>query len=248
MSTSHVGLRINPDKLARVTIVHEDEDLLIVGKPGTIAVHGGAGEARATLIDLVAEAYEAPVDLHLVHRLDKGTSGIVAIAKSRDAKLEISRAWADAQKLYLAVVFGSLSGPRVLTDPVEHRGELRSAETRLVPIAALDRLEPAACLVRIELLTGRTHQIRQHFAEAGHPVAFDDQHGDFAKNRALHKSGKALGLSKKTLLLHAVSLELNHPRSGRRMRFTLSPPWAEAVLRASSALSSTPELISRSLG
>ncbi len=239
--------RIDAARLSRVRVLFEDDFLLIVDKPGSIAVHGGANNPKATLLEVLAKAYGLPVELHLLNRLDRGTSGIVALAKDAEAAREVQARWEDAEKRYLAVVFGEV-GVSTLTERVEHKGELRAAETRITPIAELDRISPKAMLVVAEPITGRTHQIRQHLAGAGHPIAFDDQHGDFRANKDFAKASAPFGFSKKAMLLHAASLAIQHPRTLRRVRVTSLPSWIDSLLRASAALSSTPDAISRNLG
>jgi 23S rRNA pseudouridine955/2504/2580 synthase len=160
--------------------------------------------------------------LELAHRLDRDTSGLLIVAKKRSALVELHRMLREGQvrKLYVALVQGHWSGgAREIRAPLhkfvtaggERRvavhGDGQSAITRVRPLAVGE----ACSLLELELLTGRTHQIRVHLAHAGHPVLGDDKYGDFERNRALAKEGV------KRLLLHARRLGFAHPVSGERL-------------------------------
>jgi len=199
-------------------IVHEDASLLVIDKPSGIAVHGGSGVSYGVIESLRAQRPQAKL-LELVHRLDRDTSGLLVVAKKRSALVELHRMLREGlvRKLYVALVQGRWSGgAREIRAPLhkfvtaggERRvavhGDGQSALTRVRPIAAGD----ACSLLELELLTGRTHQIRVHLAHAGHPVLGDDKYGDFELNRALAKEGV------KRLMLHARRLSFVHPVSG----------------------------------
>jgi len=204
-------------------LVHEDAALLVIDKPSGIAVHGGSGVSYGVIESLRAERPQAKL-LELAHRLDRDTSGLLLIAKKRSALVELHRMLREGEvvKLYVAVVRGRWSGgAREIREPlhkfVDAGGERRvavhgggqSALTKVKPIAVSDECS----LLELQLLTGRTHQIRVHLAHAGHPVLGDDKYGDFELNRALAKQGV------KRLMLHARRLALAHPVSRERLRF-----------------------------
>jgi 23S rRNA pseudouridine955/2504/2580 synthase len=210
-----------PPKGAPLPVVYEDAALLVIDKPSGVAVHGGSGVSYGVIESLRAQRPQAKM-LELAHRLDRDTSGLLIVAKKRSALVELHRMLREGQvrKLYVALVQGRWSGgEREIRAPLhkfvtaggERRvavhGDGQSAITRVRPIAVGE----ACSLLELELLTGRTHQIRVHLAHAGHPVLGDDKYGDFERNRALAKEGV------KRLLLHARRLGLAHPVSGERL-------------------------------
>lgn len=224
--------------LRSIRVLHEDDHLLAVAKPAGMAVHGGAGEDGPTLIGLLRAAYHAPVALDLAHRLDRPTSGVVLLAKSKAVLRGLQAAWEGARKTYLAIALGTIPGDRVIDDPVADRdGGKRAASTALHVIAHLGAIRPDTTLVSLVLGTGRTHQIRLHLAGIGHPVLLDQQHGDFDANRAWLRALQGAGAARpKYLMLHALRLNLQHPVLKTRVRLSAEAPpaWAE-VLRASGA-------------
>ncbi len=204
-------------------IVYEDEALLVVDKPSGLAVHGGSGLSFGAIEALRAARPHAKF-LELVHRLDRDTSGLLMIAKKRSALVELHRMLRDGEvrKIYLALAKGRWEGKsRELRDSlhkhVNAQGERRvsvredgqAAVTRVKPVKTSD----AFSMLELQLLTGRTHQIRVHLAHAGHPVLGDDKYGDFPLNHALAKEGV------KRLFLHAHKLSLRHPLSGEPLSF-----------------------------
>jgi 23S rRNA pseudouridine955/2504/2580 synthase len=198
-----------------------------------MSVHGGAGETGPTLIDLLRAAYVAPVDLHLVHRLDRATSGLIVLAKSGAIARAISDSWDSAEKRYLAVALGTIDRPMRLDIPIEDKhGHRKKALTELSVVARLDRVEPTSSLIALDLGTGRTHQIRVHLKEVGHPVLLDDKYGDFAANKAWARAIASKGASKpKHLMLHSWRLIIRHPAKGGTFRMIANPPsgWSAAV-------------------
>jgi 23S rRNA pseudouridine955/2504/2580 synthase len=214
--------------LRSVAVVYEDDRWVAVSKPAGMAVHGGAGETGRTLIDLIAECYDGAVDVHLAHRIDKETSGLVVLAKSKAEAQALQAAWDRVEKRYLAVVLGKIAGPLTLDRPLpEKDGRPQSALTRVRPLEFWSRLEPAVSLVEAEIVTGRTHQIRRHLAGAGHPVLMDDKHGQFKANKAWARALRdQLDLRVKHLCLHSWRAVL--PRSDGN-KLTLEAPWPAAL-------------------
>jgi 23S rRNA pseudouridine955/2504/2580 synthase len=179
--------------------LYSDDDILIIDKPSGLAVQPGEG-VRICVIDAVERDYGFRP--FLVHRLDRETAGCLVVARTSPAAARMSALMGGngALKVYRAVVSGTpepASG--VYRDDVQVRGADKSAETRYRTIYSDGRLT----LVEAELGSGRMHQIRQHFAKAGHPVAGDDRHGDFKLNKIL---AKELGI--KRLMLYAARLRL----------------------------------------
>lgn len=202
------------EKLERATL-YEDPYLMVLNKPAGLAVHGGSG-IRVGVIEALRLMQPEAVELDLVHRLDRETSGCLLLAKRRAVLLDLQAQLQGGEtgKHYLALVKGVwTAGEReVALSLVKNR--LRSGE-RQVGVAeggqdALSVFVPRtlydeASLMGITIHTGRMHQIRVHAAWLGHPVAGDAKYGDPAFNRRM----KRLGL--KRLFLHAARLEFRHP-------------------------------------
>ncbi len=203
-------------------VVFEDDALVVIDKPSGVAVHGGSGVSFGVIETLRASRPGAKL-LELAHRLDRDTSGLLIIAKKRSALVELHRMLRDGEvrKLYVALAKGRWrGGARDIREPLHKfvvAGGERRVAVRAHGLAATTRVRPlavsAACsLLELELLTGRTHQIRVHLAHVGHPVVGDDKYGDFAFNREMARRGV------KRLCLHARRLELRHPLSGSPLR------------------------------
>lgn len=203
----------------RQAIIYEDDDLLVIDKPAGVAVHGGSG-LRYGLIEALRAVRPGVPDITLVHRLDRETSGCLLVAKNRRLLPALHEEFKGhrVEKRYQVLVAGRWEGDARTVRTSLSRGRLRSgermveadqggkeAETRFVPVARLD----GATLVEATIRTGRTHQIRVHAAELGHPVAGDTKYGDPEFNHAM----RALGL--KRMFLHARVLRLPHPTGGR---------------------------------
>jgi len=208
-------------------VLYEDEHLLAIDKPAGLAVHGGTGLRMGLIESLRRWRPQAPM-LELVHRLDRGTSGCLLIAKDRVTLLALHTMLRDGaiSKHYLALVQGGWTGKsRTVAAPLakEKRGgehltgvssDGKSAASRFIP----RRRYHDTTLVEIELLTGRTHQARVHAAHLGHPIAGDEKYGDREFNRRLR------GLGLKRLFLHAHQLAFRHPASGCKMLITSPLP------------------------
>jgi 23S rRNA pseudouridine955/2504/2580 synthase len=214
-------------------ILHEDEALIAIDKPAGVAVHGGSGVSLGVIEQLRRERPDARF-LELVHRLDRGTSGVLLLAKKRSALTGLHEQLREGtvRKCYLALVKGSWQRPKTsiavpLHKYVQKTGERRvrvdqagqSAQTIVRVVGAYGDLT----LVEAELKTGRTHQIRVHLAHVGHPIAGDDKYGDFDLNKALARKGL------KRMFLHALTVSFTHPISGSRVTFEAPLP---AELRA----------------
>lgn len=188
-----------------VSIVHEDEEIIVLNKASGLAVQGGE-RVSASVDDLLAEHLgRRPF---LVHRLDKDTSGLLLVAKTKEAAARYSLLFAGKGllKTYIAVCAGvpaSASGS--IADPVSTRGRERDAFTSYRVRASCGDFS----LLELELGTGRMHQIRIHLAGIGHPILGDDKHGDFPLNKRYRKE-RAL----KRLLLHAYRLAPAVPSRG----------------------------------
>jgi len=207
---------------ADFAILHEDAELLVIDKPAGIAVHGGSGISLGVIEQLRRDRPQARF-LELVHRLDRGTSGVLLLAKKRPAlaalheQLRLGR----ARKFYLALVSGRWRNKKHDVRLPLNKYVLPSGERR-VSVAAdgaashtIFRLKQSwrdFSLIEAELRTGRTHQIRVHLKHLGFPIAGDDKYGDFALNKALMKKGL------RRMFLHAYKVVVAHPR-GATMTF-----------------------------
>jgi 23S rRNA pseudouridine955/2504/2580 synthase len=236
------------------TIVHEDPAWLILSKPVGLAVHGGSGVA-AGLIERLRAGRPQDRFLELAHRLDRETSGLIVVARSRRALLSLHRQFSDGSvvKHYRALVAGRWTRVRArLQFPLERIAapdgdrRVRVVDGGMTAITDVTRLEiltgrPAAglpawfSLLDCQLLTGRTHQIRVHLAHAGFPIVGDPKYGDFALNKVLSRMGA------KRMFLHAFSIELDHPIEGHRCYFEAPVPAAFAEF---AALGSSPAVAS----
>lgn len=201
------GSRTPPRVVApKLDIVFEDSNLLVVDKPAGLAVHEGKSVSkRDSVLGILQRQYrESQANPQLVHRLDQDTSGLLLVAKSQKTAEEIEQAFETGavDKEYLALVVGRLGHNQgVIDTPLPGRdGNLVRALTRYWVV----KRSSEVTLVRVAIETGRLHQIRLHFAELGHPVVMDDQHGDFAFNK---KFRKEYGLKRQ--FLHAQKLCLN---------------------------------------
>lgn len=221
-----------PLRPQQVPVLHEDDALIALDKPAGLAVHGGSGIQAGLIEQLRASRPDAPF-LELVHRLDRDTSGVLLVAKQRKALVALHRALAEGriQKRYFALAKGywgrkaatTLQFPlhRYVAADGERRVRVqadgRAASTRVhlvrhVDCTGIEGLPPALSLLECELLTGRTHQIRVHLAQAGFPILGDQKYGDFALNKVLYKFGH------KRMFLHAFRLTGTHPTGGELLQ------------------------------
>ena len=223
-------------------ILHEDPDLAAVDKPPGRLVVPGRGASERTVRE-EAEAVLGP--LWVVHRLDRGTSGVLLFARNEGAHRAACLAFERHRvtKRYLALVRGLLDGERRVDVPIAPgRGgrmrsdsagpgarAARSASTFVRPLARLRAAGELPDLTLVEAFpaSGRTHQVRVHLAHLGHPLAVDPDYGEAAP---LTVGGRVL-LDRTPL--HAASLELLHPATGRPLRIEAPlPADLEAVLAA----------------
>lgn len=188
-------------------IAYEDDDLVVVDKPAGVVVHPAPGHPTGTLAQAVGA--------RLVHRLDRDTSGLLLFAKSEDMhrKLQDALRRREIKREYLALVDGRPDARSGTIDaPIgRDRGSRTVMSTRTdKPREAVTHFEieqelPRTTLLRVRLVTGRTHQIRAHLAAIGYPVCGDPVYGGGI-------SGKRLGLTRQ--FLHAAKLLFSHPRTG----------------------------------
>jgi 23S rRNA pseudouridine1911/1915/1917 synthase len=207
-------------------IVYEDEDLVVIDKPAGMVVHPAPGHSSGTLVHALLgrggtwSAAGGAARPGIVHRLDKGTSGLIVVARNDVSHRALSSQLSDRtlSRTYLAIVrgllkndAGELEGP-IGRDPKERKRMAvvsggRYARTRYQVVER----RGGHTLVRCDLDTGRTHQIRVHLAALGHPVAGDDEYGGREPDAARP-------------MLHAWRLRLRHPRTRAEMSFEVVPP------------------------
>lgn len=213
-----------PDDCAPATLLWQDETALVVNKPSGMLVHNAAfaGHREYTLLDalrglLTQPSGEAPA-LHAVHRLDRGTSGAVVIARSAQWTAPWQAALQQGQRAYLALVRGHLTQPVDVDHPVKNdRGERVAAQSRFVPLAC-SPVERCS-VVRVELQTGRFRQIRQHAKHLSHPILGDAEYGKGPLNRDY---AARFGLER--LALHGWQLTAYHPQTALPWQISAQVP------------------------
>jgi 23S rRNA pseudouridine1911/1915/1917 synthase len=225
-----------------LSIVYEDDSLLVVDKPAGMVVHPAPGNWSGTLVNALlgrggALAKEAdPERAGMVHRLDKETSGLLIVAKTDRAHRLLSAAIAARRvvRRYAVMTWGHLPSDSltiekpIARDPRDRKrmaivNKGRPAKTDLIRLARFD----AGDLLRAHLHSGRTHQIRVHLASIGHPVMGDDVYGGGGGRRVA-------GLPPKRHFLHAAWLAFNHPVTGKPLDFR--SPLPEDLRRALSVI------------
>ena len=217
-------------------ILHDDPDLVVVDKPAGVVVHPAAGHAGGTLVNALLHHVRdlsgigGELRPGIVHRLDRGTSGLMVVAKHDRAHAELARQFADreVEKEYVALVWGLVQQGRRIDlpigrDPVDRKRistrarRAREAVTRVVKAERLD----GVTLVRVAIATGRTHQIRVHLSAIGHPVVGDAVYGGRRRHPPPHlRVVQRLDRP----FLHAARLAFTHPRDGRRILISCALP------------------------
>jgi 23S rRNA pseudouridine1911/1915/1917 synthase len=244
-----VTLRVQPEVAVQAApepmqleVVHEDAALLVINKPAGLVVHPGAGNPTGTLLNGLlhhAPELEGLPRAGIVHRLDKDTSGLLLVARSLPAHTSLTRMLADREisRHYLAVCNGVLTGGGKIDEPI---GRHRSDRTRMcvrddgrpavTHYTVIERFA-AHTLIDVRLETGRTHQIRVHFAYRRHALLGDPVYGGrLALPKGASDALAAALRGFRRQALHAARLGFAHPESGDAMAFEAPPPMDFAAL------------------
>ena len=219
-------------------IIHEDSRILVIDKPAGLAVHGGSSISLGC-IEALRLLRPTAKDLELAHRLDRGTSGCLLLAKRRSTLRVLHELLREGQvdKRYLTLVKGKWADDhREIDAPLVTRRVSGEARVKVDPsgkearstFRALDRFGKTATLLEVSIETGRTHQIRAHAVHAGHPVAGDERYGDKDYNDYM----KSFGLQR--MFLHAHSLSFDWPDTGET--FSASAPLPDELKSVLTAL------------
>jgi 23S rRNA pseudouridine1911/1915/1917 synthase len=218
-------------------ILYEDADLIVVDKPAGMVVHPAAGHDSGTLVNALLHHVDDLSGIGgekrpgIVHRLDRGTSGLMVVAKHDRAHEELARQFHDreVEKEYTALVWGIMSAGRRIDAPIgrdpanrkKMSARARRSREAVTRIVRADPIRRALTLVRVAIQTGRTHQIRVHLSAVGHPVVGDALYGGV--HRRVPGDLRAVARLERPFL-HAARLAFKHPGDGRRMEFTSELP------------------------
>lgn len=232
---TEASVRAEPEPI-RLDVVFEDEDLLVVNKPAGLVVHPGAGNPAGTLMNGLlhhAPTLEQVPRAGIIHRIDKQTSGLLLVAKTLQAHTSLVRLLAERQisRHYLAVCNGVLTGGGTINEPIaRHRVDRKrmsiqkDGKRAVTHYTVIERFR-AFTYVSVKLETGRTHQIRVHFAHRRHALVGDPVYGG---RLALPKGATEELIEMlrrfKRQALHAARLGFVHPVSGERLEFDVAPP------------------------
>jgi 23S rRNA pseudouridine1911/1915/1917 synthase len=226
---------VRPEGVPFLCVLYEDPDIVVVDKQPGVVTHPGPGHSSGTLVDALVSQYPeirgvpSPGRPGIVHRLDKDTSGLMVVARTADALMDLQAQMQERsiEKRYLALVEGSLDDEAGLIDlPIERdlvrRQQMAvqvTGKTARTYFSVLERFDGHTYL-EARPVSGRTHQIRVHFSFIRHPVAGDRMYG----------SGRGPGGLRRQFL-HAAGLAFDSPRTGKRLSFEIPlPPDLEECL------------------
>jgi 23S rRNA pseudouridine1911/1915/1917 synthase len=248
-----------------IEVIAEDDEFIVVNKPAGMTVHPAPGHPDSTLVDALLARFPELATMAepdgvlrpgIVHRLDKETSGVMVVARTPFARMALGRQFKDrvVQKTYLAITRGVIARDRTTIaraigrHPTERKRMSTVSHTPrdavshvgvLARFPAASRQERGATLVRVRPETGRTHQIRVHLASMGHPCLGDSLYGKGSVEDAQGFKRHAL---------HALALEIEHPRTGRRLQFVAPLPDDFAEFLSAHAVTVDDTLLRRWIG
>lgn len=219
-----------------IDVLYQDADVAVLNKPAGMVVHPGAGHASGTLVNALLHHISdlsgigGEIRPGIVHRLDRGTSGVMVVAKNDAAHQSLSQQFHDrsVEKEYIALVWGEVQAGRRIDAPIGrdpvHRQKMsarsrraRQAVTRITRAFHL----PGLTLCQVAIQTGRTHQIRVHLSAIGHPIVGDSLYGGV--HRRVPGDIRAVQRLERPFL-HAARLAFTHPSDGRRVEFSAPLP------------------------
>src|SRR6266850_3741989 len=240
---------VNPAPVAEalpLPILYQDADLIVVDKPAGMVVHPAAGHESGTLVNALLHHVDDLSGIGgekrpgIVHRLDRGTSGVMVVAKHDKAHEELARQFHDreVEKEYIALVWGEVMAGRRIDAPIgrdpvnrkkmsavgpraEDSARARRSREAVTRIVRADHFGRTLTLAHVAIHTGRTHQIRVHLSAIGHPIVGDPLYG------GVHRRvpGDLRAVTHLTRpFLHAARLVITHPTEKRRMEFTSPLP------------------------
>jgi 23S rRNA pseudouridine1911/1915/1917 synthase len=220
-----------------LSILYQDHDIAVVDKPPGMVVHPAAGHAGGTLVNALLHHL---TDLSgiggekrpgIVHRLDRGTSGLMVVAKHDAAHEELSRQFRDreVEKKYVALVWGVVQAGRRIDEPIgrdpvnrkKMSARARRSREAVTRIVSAEHFGRALTLAGVAIHTGRTHQIRVHLSAIGHPIVGDSVYGGL--HRRVPGDLRAVARLERPFL-HSAWLAFNHPADGRRVEFRSELP------------------------
>jgi 23S rRNA pseudouridine1911/1915/1917 synthase len=219
-----------------LSILYEDADVVVIDKPAGMVVHPGAGHASGTLVNALLYHVDdlsgigGELRPGIVHRLDRGTSGVMIAAKHDTAHQALARQFHDreVEKEYIALVWGLVQQGRRIDaaigrDPGDRQKmstRARRARSAVTRVTKAEHLRGVS-LLHVAIATGRTHQIRVHLSAIGHPIVGDPTYGGV--HRRVADDVRAVQRLERPFL-HAARLVFSHPADGRRMEFTSPLP------------------------
>jgi len=222
-----------------IDVIYEDDDLIVVNKPAGLVVHPAAGISHGTLANALAFRFEklsttgGRARPGIVHRLDKGTSGLLVIAKNESAHENLANQFRAREvfKSYIALVHGQIEHRKGEIDqPLarDPRNRVRMAVVRGGrPALSLYRMRESFerfTLLEVELKTGRTHQIRVHLAWIKHPVVGDEVYGGGRDKTIANAEVRRAVARLNRQFLHSAELGFKHPSNGEELTFTAKMP------------------------
>lgn len=218
---------VEPENIP-LSILYEDEDILVINKPAGLVVHPAPGNWTGTFVNALVYhcqnllRHKADIRPGIVHRLDKDTSGVLIAAKNSYAQSKLIESFSNREviKLYLAITIGNPGNREIRASIGRHprmRQKMAIIESGRLAISHVETLATGKVLslVRVKIETGRTHQIRVHLSSLGTPILGDTTYGNASINTKL-------GIDSQ--LLHAEILEIPHPRTREILRFQAPLP------------------------
>ena len=224
-------------------IVFQDQDVVVLDKPAGMVVHPAAGHSSGTLVNALLHhitdlsGIGGELRPGIVHRLDRGTSGLMVVAKNDKAHQELTRQFSDreVEKEYVALVWGVVHAGRRIDEPIgrdpAHRQKMstraRRARSAVTRVTYAHHFKGVS-LLKVAIATGRTHQIRVHLSAIGHPVVGDSTYGGV--HRRVAANLRAVNRLERPFL-HSGRLAFTHPSDGRRVEFESPlPPDLQTVI------------------